>query len=94
MTIFAVSSLRDYGDGEIYFGTDGIFNSREDAMEYIRRDLRETMENYNTVYEPETSDPEIEWEGDDYADVRVTFDGHTFLWRIDQFAIKDEEAEE
>ena len=93
MVIYAVSSLRDYGGGEVYFGTDGVFKSREDAMEYIRGDVRETMENYKTVYELEEDPMEIDWEGDEYSDVRIVHDDHVFRWLIDQFTINMESEE-
>lgn len=84
MTVFAVSSLRDYGNGETYFGTDGVFLTREAASEYVTQDMEATRKNYADVYEDDFwPEPEETCE----ADYLIEFDGHTFAWCIDQFDI-------
>lgn len=83
--IFAVSSVRDYGDGELYFGTDGVFRTRQEAEEYIREDVRETLLDYRELFDTEIPSGCVDEETNDYSDFSIRFDGHTFLWRIDVF---------
>ena len=83
--IYAVSSLRDYGDGEIYFSTDGLFATKEMANAFIRQDITEVMENYREVFGEKIPDEEIKHTMDDTGEYRIDFCDHTFIWRIDEF---------
>ncbi len=84
-TIYAVSSLRDYGDGEVYFSTDGLFLTIQEAEDYIREDIREIRGNYSALYDEDIPAAVIDMDGDDMTDCRIFFDDHRFLWRIDEF---------
>lgn len=85
MTIYAVSSMRDYGDGEVYFSTDCLCTTIEEAQDYIRSDAEATREEHASVYDddfwPEPKETDL-------ADCVVEFDGHLFAWRIDTFKMQ------
>ena len=87
IVIFAVSSLRDYGNGEVYFGTDGVFSSRPEAEKYIRQDIKEIVGEYEETYEAMYGGDRVpkteEYEPDDFTDFCVEIDGNMFRWRID-----------
>lgn len=83
MTVYVVSSFRDYGDGERYFSADGVFANKEDALDFIRRDSEETRSTYEDLYDAEIPESVVRLEFDEEYDCRIDFDGHTFLWRID-----------
>ena len=86
MTVYVVSSLRNYGEGELYYGADGVFQTREAAVRYIEEDIGDTLDDYSELYD----DEEIRRQPitkDDTSDYRIDFDDHTFAWRIDEFAL-------
>lgn len=84
-SLYVVSSLREYGNGEHYFGTDGIFRTRQEAEEYIRADVRDTLADFKDAFEEEVPQAAVDWISDDYSDCRVEFDDKYFAWRIDHF---------
>lgn len=80
--IYVVSSMRDYGDCEIYFSADGIFASKEEAEKYIKQDAAEILAEY------EDSSVMLEKAPHDIADeidYLISMDEYTFNWRIDTF---------
>ena len=85
MTVFVVSSFRDYGDGEQYFSADGVFYSKESAVAYIQRDINAKLDDYVSLYDDEDIRDQVITE-DDTADYRIDYDGHTFMWRIDCYS--------
>lgn len=85
MTVYVVSSFRDYGDGEQYFSADGVFHTKEEATCYIRQDINDTMDDYVSLYDDEDIRDQVITE-DDTADYRIDYDGHTFMWRIDCYS--------
>ena len=48
--LYAVCSTRQYMD-EFYAGTDGVFPSRQAAVDYILRDMEDTIEELGDVSE-------------------------------------------
>ena len=84
--IFVVSSLREYGDGEHYFGADGLFRTMEEAEEYIRSDIRDTLADFKEAFGEEIPESIVDTVPDDYADYRIFYGGRHFAWRIDHFA--------
>ena len=86
MTVYVVSSLRNYGDGELYYSADGAFRTKEAAVRYIEEDIDDTLDDYVDLYDDEEIRRQTITE-DDTSDYRIDFDGHTFAWRIDCFQI-------
>lgn len=78
--IYVVSSMRDYGGGEIYFSADGIFASKEEAEKYIKQDAAEILAEYeDSPAMLEKAPHDIE----DYVDYLINM--YPFYWRIDTF---------
>jgi hypothetical protein len=86
--LFVVSSLREYGNGEQYFGTDGIFRSMSDAEAYIREDIAETLADFKDTFDEEIPESAIDDVSDDYADFRIEYGDKYFAWKIEHFALK------
>lgn len=86
MTVFVVTSFRDYGDGEQYFSADGVFYSKETAVAYIKRDIHDRLNDYVSLYDDDQICNQAITD-DDTSDYRIDFDGHTFAWHIDEFAL-------
>lgn len=83
--IFVVTSLRDYADGEIYFGADGLFETFEKAREYIKDDMEET---FSDRERPIDLEEKLSHTGADALAQYTVVDGdHTFCWKIDTFTI-------
>lgn len=79
MTIYAVSSIADYYDGNgNYLRTDGVFLTREQAESYIKKDQDEVLQ----MIGEELSDPII-------CKHTITDDSHLFQWRIDELHLDD-----
>ena len=78
-SIYTVTSLRDYGNGEVYYGADGIFYSKEGAVDYIMSDMKEACEDYEDYLTIDASDPLC-------TEYVIDKDEHGFAWRIDEFA--------
>ena len=76
--LYVVSSFRDYGDNEKYYGVDGIFDTEEQAEDYIRDDMEETNEMYEDYLTVKSG-------ADCYAEYILDMDEHYFSWRIDAF---------
>ena len=85
MTVYVVSSFRDYGDGEQYFSADGVFHTKEEAKSYIQQDINDTMDDYVSLYDDEDIRDQVITE-DDTADYKIEYDGDTFMWRIDCYS--------
>lgn len=74
--IFVVTSFRNYGNDEIYYGFDGGFLTFKKAKEYVVHEMEETIDNWDGAYE------ELE-EGDDSVKLVLDGDGYLFSWTID-----------
>lgn len=83
--VYVVSSLREYGNGEQYFGADGIFRTRQEAVEYIDGDVHETLMDFADTFDEQVPESSIDRVGDDYSDVRISCGDKYFAWRIDEF---------
>lgn len=83
--IYVVSSFREYGNGERYFGADGLFRTMEEAEEYIRNDIRETIADFRDTFDEEIPASAIDDVSDCYADFRISYADKYFAWRIDYF---------
>ena len=86
--LYAVSSLRRYDNEEIYYGTDGVFPSREDALSYIREDMKETALSEDFSFSPE--DVDLSRFGKDFS-IKDQDTGHRFSWTIDTFCFNLDE---
>lgn len=86
--IYVVSSLREYGNGEHYFGTDGLFRTMEEADEYIRADIHDTLADFKDTFDDEIPLSAVDHVSDDYADYRIEYADKYFAWRIDHFAME------
>ena len=71
--LYAVCSTRQYTD-EFYAGTDGIFPSRQAAVDYILRDMEDTIEEQGDV-------PEDNIDRQKFS--VITIGGDRFDWYID-----------
>lgn len=79
MIIYAVSSLRMYENDEVYYGTDGLFASKEDAEAYIRHDIDETLDSNGMRESTEFS----------YAEMYIRDGSHYFAWQLELFEVPD-----
>lgn len=84
--VFVVTSLRDYGDGEVYFGADSLFTTFEQAEASIREDMRATLDNYESAYD-DLSSENVDFEQDTFGEWSLRFDDHIFRWRVDTLGI-------
>ena len=80
--LYAVSSLRRYDNEEIYYGTDGVFPSREDAISYIQEDMKETALSGGFSFSPEGVG--LSRFAEDFS-IEDPDTGHRFSWTIDTF---------
>lgn len=81
--IYLVTSFRDYGQGEAYYGPDGVFHTYEEARAYIMADMEEVND----------------WDGDyedlkntsAYKEFVIYQGVHAFSWRVDVIGYGEEE---
>lgn len=45
--LYTVTSLRKYENGEIYYGLDSIFETENEALQYINADMNEELQNHD-----------------------------------------------
>lgn len=78
--LYAVSSMRRYDNEEIYYGTDGIFSSREGALSYIREDMAETA--LSEGFSFDAKDVDLSRFRTDFS-IEDPDTGHRFSWSLD-----------
>ncbi len=87
ITLFAVSSVRTYCNGELYHGTDAIFLDADQANVYIQDDMRETLET-------DCADDDQDELSIDYEGYTIDAPDHGFGWLIEPVKLRLSEADQ
>ena len=85
--MYLVTSLRDYGQCEVYYGPDGWFRTYEEARAYIMADMKETVNDWDGDYE----DLELT---SAYKEFVIDKDERFFSWRVDVFGHGESQTED
>lgn len=70
-TVFAVTSFSSYENGEIFFGLENLFATKEEAVQHIRARMNEELANYDS-----------DGFAVDYEIFRITDSTHCFRWEL------------
>ncbi len=87
ITLFAVSSVRSFSDGELYYGTDAIFLDADRADAYVRDEMKKMLK--DEIDDRDLEDLRIDY--DDYI-IETTFG--SFGWTIEEIKMRLSEADQ
>ena len=77
--VHIVTTLREYEDGEMYFGCDGIFGTEQEALALIEEGVAELREEYPDASYQITENQFI-----------LCDSSHKFIWQLEQGFLPDE----
>lgn len=77
LEVYAVTTMREYQDGEIYFGCEGVRLNMKDARKLVADGITDIWDLYEDAV----------YSGDDNR-FELRDGSHLFVWEIDQFSLQ------
>ncbi len=87
ITLFAVSCIRTYSNGKVYYGTDAIFLDADQANAYIQADMLETLKT-------DCADDDLSELSVDYESYTIDGPTHSFGWQLEPVEIRLPETDQ